>query len=214
MSKFTVALPAGRLAEESIDFFRQSGFADFYIPEGGRELTFTDRSDSYRIILVRNQDVPTYVLQGGADAGITGRDVMAERGYDLTIPVQMDFGDCRLSLAAPTEKVDYVEKSAHLKVATKYPNLAQNYFFYQGKSCEVIKLYGSIEIAPVLGLSDCILDLVSTGKTLKANGLVEIETVLESTAVLVMNRSAYALHTDIVRYLTSCFRSYLDQKKR
>jgi ATP phosphoribosyltransferase len=205
----TIALPAGRLAEESIEFFARAGLARFDLPKGGRSLTFLDSTGHYQILLVRSQDVPTYVIQGGADAGITGRDVLAEGGYDLTVPLELGFGYCRLSLAALERDVSDLLAHPHLKVATKYPRLAQDYFFRNGISCEIIKLHGSIEIAPVLGMADCIVDLVSTGGTLKANGLIEMETILHSTAVLVVNRSAYALQTDRISLMIGRFRAAL-----
>lgn len=209
--QFTIALPSGRLGEQSVEFFRNSGFADFQIPDETRELSFEDVTGKYRIVLVRNQDVPTYVLGGGADAGITGRDVMAERGYDLTIPLELGFGECHLAVASPSETSDQIFKKPHLRVATKYPTLAMDYFFSKGLSCEIIKLHGSIEIAPRLGLADCVVDLVSTGNTLRANGLVELDTVLHSSAVLVVNRSAYALQTESVTDLIQRFSSLLAQ---
>lgn len=204
---FTIALPAGRLADESIEFFRKSGLAEFYIPPKTRELIFFDSKKQYRIVLVRSKDVPTCVLQGGADAGITGRDVLAERGYDLTVPLQLGFGRCRLSLASPDGSESKIFEKPHLKVATKYPRLATDYFFRKGISCEVIKLYGSVEIAPALGLADCIVDLVSTGSTLKANGLTELEQIMESTAMLVVNRSAYALQTERINLMLDKLRT-------
>jgi len=208
---FTIALPAGRLAEESIDFFERAGIADFGdIPREGRSLTFFDAERRYRILLVRSQDVPTYVLQGGADAGITGRDVLEEGGYDqLTAPLELGFGKCRLSLAAEENRVEEIRRRSHLRVATKYPRLAMDHFYRHGVSCEVIKLHGSIEIAPVLGLADCIVDLVSTGATLRANGLAEMETILESEAVLVVNRRAYALQTERIQRMLGSFREAL-----
>lgn len=209
-SFFTIALPAGRLADESIEFFERAGIADFQsIPREGRSLTFFDADRRYRILLVRSQDVPTYVLQGGADAGITGRDVLEEGAYDLTAPLELGFGACRLSLAVERHRTEEIGRRSHLKVATKYPRLAMDYFYRRGVSCEVIKLHGSIEIAPVLGLADCIVDLVSTGATLKANGLVEVETILESEAVLVVNRRAYALQTERIQLLLRSFRAAL-----
>ena len=156
--------------------------------------------------MVRNQDVPTYVLQGGADAGITGRDVLAERGYDLTVPLELNFGHCRLSLAAISERAPDLLNNPHLRVATKYPRLAMDFFYKKGLSCEVIKLYGAIEIAPIMGMADCIVDLVSTGATLKANGLQEMEIIMESSAILVANRAAYALQTEKLNLLLNKLR--------
>jgi len=206
---FTIALPAGRLARESVDFFRRCTLADFDIPEKSRELIFTDPSGEFRVILVRSQDVPVYVAQGGADAGIAGRDVLAERGYDLAIPLQLNFGYCRLSLAAPLGTAKDILKTPHIRVATKYPRLTQDYLFQKGVSCEVIKLHGSIEIAPLLGLADCVTDLVSTGSTLAANGMEEGGVILESSAMLVVNRSAFALETDKLNLLLDKFQAAL-----
>jgi len=209
MIPFTIALPAGRLADETIAFFSQCGIANFSVSKSDRSLSFFDETGEYRIILVRSQDVPTCVLQGGADAGITGRDVLAERRYDLTVPLELGFGRCRLSLAAPSKTAGEVRKKNHLRVATKYPRLAMDYFFSHGRSCEIIKMHGSVEIAPILEMSDCIVDLVSTGSTLKANGLEEIDIIMESSALLVVNRSAYALQTEKMNTLISRMRAFL-----
>ncbi|MCB1326729.1 MAG: ATP phosphoribosyltransferase [Spirochaetales bacterium] len=206
---FTIALPGGRLAEESIEFFTRAGLATFDLPSDGRELSFFDHSGQFRMILVRSKDVPTYVLQGGADAGITGRDVLAEGDYDLTVPLELGYGQCRLALAAPEGQAGQLLRRQHLRVATKYPRLTMDYFFRRGYSCEVIKLHGSVEIAPLMNLADCIVDLVSTGATLRANGLVEIETILESCAVLVVSRSAYAIRTRAIRDMLFRFRTAL-----
>lgn len=212
MSIFTFALPSGRLGEESVEFFRDSGFADFVIPEKTRELSFVDKTNQYRIVLVRSQDVPTYVVGGGADAGITGRDVLAERGFhDITVPLELGFGRCRLSVAVPNENLTLLQDKPHFRVATKYPRLAMDYFYNRGISCEIIKLHGSIEIAPHLGLADAIVDLVSTGNTLKANNLTEIKTIMESSAMLLVNRSAYALQTDRINDLIKKFESLLNK---
>ncbi|MBI3395973.1 MAG: ATP phosphoribosyltransferase [Spirochaetia bacterium] len=211
MQPFTFALPAGRLAEEAVAFFKACGLAEF--PElSGRALTFTDKTGEFRVLLVRSQDVPTYVQHGGADAGIAGRDVLLEKEYDVTVPMELGFGRCRLSIAAPAAAGDQVLKRPHLRVATKYPKLTMDYFFKRGISCEIIKLHGSIEIAPLLGLSDVISDLVSTGGTLKANGLVELDTILESSAMLLLNRSVFALETARVNVILEKFEAALSKK--
>ncbi|MDH5656126.1 MAG: ATP phosphoribosyltransferase [Spirochaetia bacterium] len=211
MSPFTVALPAGRMAEESVNFFSRADVASFDLKNAGRELSIYDETGEYRIILVRSQDVPAYVSHGGVDAGITGRDVLAERGYEQTVPLELGFGKCRLSVAAPHENVKDLYSKPHLKVATKYPNLAMDYFFRKGISCEIIKIHGSVEIAPNLGLSDCIVDLVSTGGTLKANRLTEMDPIMESSAMLIVNRSSFALQTERVNQLIKKFRHILEE---
>ena len=165
-----------------------------------------------RVLLVRSQDVPTYVLQGGADAGITGRDVLMEGAYDLTVPFELNFGKCRLSVASLPERWENAKElfqKPHLRVATKYPRLAANFFYRSGMSCEIIKLHGSVEIAPLLSLADCIVDLVSTGATLRENGLVELYSILEFHAVLVVNRSCYALQTELLSQLFEKFQKEL-----
>ena len=212
MSPFTIALPAGRMAEESVDFFSRTGFASFDLSKMGRELSVYDSTGEYRIILVRSQDVPTYVSEGGVDAGIVGRDVLTEKGYQQTAPLELGFGRCRLSVAAPGERVKHLYDKPHLRVATKYPNLTVDFFYKKGISCEIIKIHGSVEIAPNLGLSDCIVDLVSTGGTLKANNLVEMDRIIESSAMLIVNRSAFALETERVNRLIKKFRSVLEDR--
>ncbi|MDF3818897.1 ATP phosphoribosyltransferase [Leptospira sp. 96542] len=186
----TLALPKGRLAEESAELLQSKGWLSGSIPENSKELTFTSSDGKLRLLFVRSQDVCTYVEEAAADAGIVGWDIIKEGGYDLIAPVDLKLGACRLSLAGHSD-FDLYAKKSKVRVATKYPNLTKDYFFSKGISCEVIKLYGSIELAPIVGLSDCIVDLVSTGGTLKANGLKEIEAILYSTARLVCNRSAF-----------------------
>ncbi|MCB1174633.1 MAG: ATP phosphoribosyltransferase [Leptospiraceae bacterium] len=205
MKPFTIALPAGRLAEESVAFFRKSGIADFTLTDKGRELSFFDPDSNIRIVLVRSRDVPTYVEQGAADAGITGRDVLLEADHNLTMPMTMAFGYCHLSVAVRTVDGPAILQRPHLRVATKYSNLAMDYFFRKGISCEIIKLNGSIELAPILDMADCIVDLVSTGATLKANGLLEVEKILESSAVLVISRSAWVLHNQRINEMLHRF---------
>ena len=210
MTPFTIALPAGRMAEESVNFFSKTDFASFDLSKAGRELSIFDSTGEYRIILVRSQDVPTYVSEGGIDAGITGRDVLAERGYTQTTPLELGFGKCRLAVAASRDQVEHLYEKPHLRVATKYPNLTVDFFYKKGISCEIIKIHGSVEIAPNLGLSDCIVDLVSTGGTLKANNLVEMDRLLDSSAMLIINRSAFALQTERVNRLIKKFRNVLE----
>ncbi len=186
----TLALPKGRLAMESAEILLRKGWLSSLPPEDSKELTFHSSDKRLRLLFVRSQDVCTYVEEGAADVGIVGWDIIKEGKFDLVSPVDLKIGGCRLSLAS-FPNFDLYAKRSKVKVATKYPELTKEYFFSKGISCEVIKLYGSIELAPIVGLSDCIVDLVSTGGTLKANGLQEIEVILESTARLICNRSAY-----------------------
>ncbi|MCB1179470.1 MAG: ATP phosphoribosyltransferase [Leptospiraceae bacterium] len=186
---FTLALPKGRLAEQSIELLIQKGWLAGRPSEKSKELTFTDSLNKVKLILVRSQDVPTYIAESAADVGIVGFDVLKEGNYDLVTPLSLNIGVCRLSLCA--KKGFRLEDSQKkIRVATKYPSLTREFFFSKGLSCEIIKLYGSIELAPLCGLSDCIVDLVETGETLRANGLEEIEPILHSSARLAFNRSS------------------------
>jgi ATP phosphoribosyltransferase len=198
----TIALPKGRLAEESMELLIEKGLLLGSPDPSSKELIYTDASGNLRLLFVRSQDVPTYVEECSADAGIVGWDILQEGGYDLLVLADLGIGGCRLSLAG---KPDFhpLSKLSKIKVATKYTELTQKFFFSRGISCEVIKLYGSIELAPLVGLADCIVDLVSTGATLKANGLKEIEVILESTARLVWNRSSfYSKRTEVLDFLS------------
>jgi ATP phosphoribosyltransferase len=186
---FTLALPKGRLAEDSMDLLIRKGWLKAKPSGKSKELKFVDELGKIQILLVRSQDVPIYVQECSADAGIAGLDVLLEGDYDLVFPVDLKIGACRLSLAS-LKDFSLKNYRRKVKVATKYPKLAREYFFSKGMSCEIIKLYGSIELAPLCGLSDCIVDLVETGETLRANGLVEVEVILKSTARLILNRSS------------------------
>ncbi|TGL67489.1 ATP phosphoribosyltransferase [Leptospira jelokensis] len=186
----TLALPKGRLAEETALLLQSKGWLKNLPSEGSKELTYVSEDKRLRLLFVRSQDVCTYVEEAAADAGIVGWDILKEGGFDLVAPVDLKLGACRLSLASFPD-FDLFAKRSKVRVATKYPNLTREYFFSKGISCEIIKLYGSIELAPIVGLSDCIVDLVSTGGTLKANGLKEFESILYSTARLVANRSSF-----------------------
>ncbi len=185
----TLALPKGRLADESIDLLIKKKWFSKKIDESSRELTFIDSLNRLKILLVKPLDVATYVQESAADAGILGLDTLNEGKFDLLNVLDLKIGKCRLSLAS-TKEFSLENFKRKIKVATKYPNLTKDFFFTKGINCEVIKLYGSIELAPLCGLSDCIVDLVSTGATLKANGLFEQEVILESSARLVFNRSS------------------------
>ena len=185
----TLALPKGRLADESVELLIKKKWLLTKPDESTRELTFTDSLAKVKILLVKAQDVATYVEECAADAGIIGWDTLKEGKYDLLSPVDLNIGKCRLSLAGSVD-FDLKNYSRKIRVATKYPHLTKDFFFSKGLNCEIIKLYGSIELAPLCGLSDCIVDLVSTGATLKANGLEEKEIILESTARLVFNRNS------------------------
>ena len=187
MSTLTIALSKGKLLSGTEALFRRCGLP---FPEGeGRRLVV--QSGDLRFLFVKDADVPTYVEYGVADCGIAGRDVLLEAGSDVLEPVDLGFGRCRLVLAAPSQAGFLPDEVSTARVATKYPRITTGYFLGRGLAVEVVKLAGSVEIAPGLGLADCIVDVVETGRTLVENGLVVIETVAESSARLVVNRASF-----------------------
>ncbi|MCF8496484.1 MAG: ATP phosphoribosyltransferase [Alphaproteobacteria bacterium] len=193
--KSILAVPKGRILKELMPLLQACGIrpeADFS-DENSRKLRFSTNHDTLDIIRVRAFDVATFVAYGGAHMGVVGTDVLEEFGYeDLYAPLDLNIGRCRLSAAAPAEEARR-EKSArqsHIRVATKYPALTARHFARQGIQAECIRLNGAMEIAPALGLAPWIVDLVSSGETLKANQLVEVETLLEVTSKLIVNRTA------------------------
>lgn len=194
----TFAVPKGRILEEALPVMARAGV----VPEAAfndkdnRALSFACEGGDMRIIRVRAFDVATFVAHGAAQAGIVGSDVVEEFDYpDLYAPVDLDIGHCRLSVAEPVDSgLEPLGKISHLRVATKYPNLTSRFFERQGIQAECVKLNGAMELAPCLGLSQRIVDLVSTGRTLKENGLVETTIIMPVSARLIVNRAA--LKTD------------------
>lgn len=206
----TIAVPKGRISQELEPVFKKSGIKpeeDFY-DENSRKLAFATNKDDIQLIRVRSFDVATFVAFGGAQLGIAGSDVLDEFAYpDLYIPLDLKIGKCRMSVAAPKEYADDKEfrQASHIRVATKYPNITKRYFADKGVQAECIKLNGAMELAPKLGLCRRIVDLVSTGSTLKANGLVELETIAEVSSRLVVNRGAYKTRGEQVGALIKSF---------
>ncbi len=193
--KLILALPKGRILSEVMPLLRHAGIepeAAFDDPES-RQLRFATSEPGVEIVRVRSFDVATFVAFGAAHFGVAGSDVIMEFDYpELYAPLDLEIGKCRLSVAAPQAlvAVDDPARWSHVRVATKYPNLTQRHFARRGVQAECIKLNGAMELAPTLGLCRRIVDLVSTGNTLKANGLVEIETIAEISSRLVVNRAA------------------------
>ena len=181
----TVALSKGKLLAGTEALFRA---ARLPFPEGeGRRLVV--ETDGLRFLFVKDMDVPTYVEYGVADCGIAGRDVLLETASDVYEPLDLGFGRCRLMVARPRGAAD-ADRASTLRVATKYPRVASGHFLARGQSVEVVKLAGSVELAPGLGLADCIVDVVETGRTLVENGLQEVEDVAVSSARLIVNRAS------------------------
>ena len=209
----TFAVPKGRILDEALPLMARAGVvpeAEFH-DKNSRALSFACENADMRIIRVRAFDVATFVAHGAAQAGIVGSDVVEEFAYsDLYAPVDLDIGHCRLSVAEPAGRGDDAAAS-HLRVASKYPNLTRRHFERQGVQAEVVKLNGAMELAPGLGLASRIVDLVSTGRTLKDNGLEETSVILRISARLIVNRAA--LKTDPrVAHLVERFRALAAEK--
>jgi len=183
-----LALPKGRLFEESVDLLFSKGLIEERVEEG-RKLTV--ELGNLTLLLVKPFDVPVYVENGAADLGICGYDVYLERRPDVYRFLDLGIGECRISVAGKPESREKYERCSYIKVATKYVNIARDFFSRKGVKVDILNLSGSVELSPVLGLSDFILDLVQTGRTLKENGLIEIEVVEKSTAWLIGNRASF-----------------------
>jgi len=204
----TLALPKGRIFEEAMPLLARAGIVPEVAPEATRKLLIGTSVPDLRIVVVRASDVPTYVQYGAAELGIAGADILLEHGgAGLYQPVDLGIGRCRLCVAAPAA-FDYagaVRRGARLRVATKYVLAAREFFAAKGVHVDLIKLYGSMELAPLAGLADAIVDLVSSGATLKANGLVEVEQIAPITSRLVVNQAAYKTQRDRLAGLVGAF---------
>jgi len=190
MEYINVALGKGRLAEKGYEIFKKIGYDCSDFEKKSRKLVFENSEKGIRFILVKAQDVPIYVERGAADIGIVGKDTIMEEERDLYEILDLGFGKCKFSVAAP--KGFQPEKmQGMLRVATKYPRVAQGYFMSKGRQIDVIKLNGSVELAPLVGLSDVIVDIVETGSTLKENGLEVIEDMYSVSARVVVNKVSF-----------------------
>src|SRR6266404_6614710 len=208
MAPLTFALPKGRLLDPALQLLSSMGIRGLEVDT--RRLLLTDASRDLRFIFLKPADIPTYVEYGAADLGIVGKDILAEQQPDVYEPVDLGFGFCRLVVAEPRElwERDDPTKWSWVRVATKYPRLTEQYFSARGVQVELVRLDGSIELAPLVGLADRIVDLVQSGETLRANGLVEVAEITRSTARLIVNRAAmkteYAAISDLIARLRQC----------
>lgn len=204
----TLALSKGRIFEETLPLLAAAGIEVLEDPEKTRKLILPTNREDVRVVLVRATDVPTYVQYGGADLGVAGKDVLLEHGGEgLYQPLDLNIAKCRMSVAV-RDDFDYaaqVKQGYRLRVATKYTTVARQHFADKGVHVDLIKLYGSMELAPLTGLADAIVDLVSTGKTLVANHLVEVEQIMEISSRLVVNQAALKLKRDKLRPLIDAF---------
>jgi ATP phosphoribosyltransferase len=192
----TIALSKGRIFEETLPLLAAAGIRPLENPETSRKLIIPTNRDDARVVIVRATDAPTYVQYGAADIGVAGKDVLIENGSDgLYQPLDLKIARCRMMVAVP-DGFDYahaVRQGARLRVATKYINIAREHFAAKGVHVDLIKLYGSMELAPLAGLADAIVDLVSTGGTLKANRLAAVEHIVDISARLIVNQAALKL---------------------
>ena len=196
MPTLTIALAKGRILEETLPLFAQAGIVADEDPETSRKLILATSDPGVRFLVVRPSDVPTYVQYGAADAGVAGKDVLLEHGSEgLYQPVDLGIGRCRM-VVATRRSFDWtgtVQRGARIRVATKYVKIAREHFARKGMHVDLIRLYGSMELAPLVGLADVIVDLVSTGNTLRANDLVAVEDIMPITSRLIVNPGALKL---------------------
>ena len=186
----TVALSKGKLLGPTLQRLKRVGYSSAALSTDSRRLVFSCPDGETQLLIVRPSDVPTYVEYGAADVGVVGKDVLLEQDRDVYELLDLKFGSCRIAVAALKGHESPDRLSSKTRVATKYPKITERYFNRKGMLVEIIKLYGSVELAPIVGLADRIVDLVSSGKTLKANRLVEVEVIAHSTARLIVNRAS------------------------
>lgn len=196
----TIAIAKGRMQDEALALLARAGVSLNIAALTSRCLAVPDETGEYRVILVKPADVPVYVEHGIADCGVVGRDILLESESDLLLPLDLGIARCRLVVAAATAEISATLRGM-LRVATKYPHLAAEYFGARGIPVEIIRLSGSVELAPALGLADVIVDLVETGTTLRENGLSVVDTITESSGRLVVNRASYQLKATSISQL-------------
>ncbi len=205
LQTLTIALSKGRIFKETLPLLRQAGIEPVDDPDTSRKLILSTNQANIKLIIVRASDVPTYVQYGGADVGVAGKDVLMEQGSgELYEPLDLKIARCRLMTAAPIglARDVYTQRlGKRLRVATKYTNTTRDYFAQQGVQVEIIKLYGSMELAPLVGMADCIVDVVDTGNTLRANGLTPVDKISDISARLIVNKAAMKMKHHLVKQL-------------
>jgi ATP phosphoribosyltransferase len=204
----TLALSKGRIFEETLPLLAAAGIEPLENPESSRKLIIETNRPEVRLVIVRASDTPTYVQYGAADLGIAGKDVLIEHGgAGLYQPVDLAIAKCRMSVAvrADFDYVAAVQRGARIRVASKYIKIAREHFATKGMHVDLIKLYGSMELAPLVGLADAIVDLVSTGGTLRANNLVEVEEIMQISSRLVVNQAALKMKRELLQPVIEAF---------
>ncbi len=199
MSQLTIALSKGRILKDTLPLLKVAGIEMLEDPEKSRKLIFPTTHPQVNIIIIRATDVPTYVENGAADLGVAGKDVLMEHGASgVYEPLDLDIAKCKLMVAG---KVDAPAVNGRLRIATKFVNLTKQYYAQKGEQVEVIKLYGSMELAPLMGLADRIVDVVDTGKTLKENGLEPLELISYISSRLIVNKASFKRKSDLIQPL-------------
>ena len=207
----TIALSKGRLAEQAIELLEKAGYDCTAAKEKSRKLILEDEKQGLRFILAKPADVPTYVEYGAADIGVVGKDTLLEEGRQLYEVIDLGFGKCRMCVCGPKELKGKLDTIPNKRVSTKYPNITRAYFEdYKRESVEIIKLHGSIELAPLIGLSDVIVDIVETGRTLFENGLDVLETVAEISARVVVNKVSMKMKASEIKPMIEALKKQVD----
>lgn len=209
MKSLRIALTKGRLENYAVTMFENIGIDCTELKDKGRKLIFKDKENNIEFVLVKSTDVLTYVEHGAADIGIVGKDTLLEQGKTFYEVVDLKVGKCSFSVAALPEYRNY-ESFNRKKIATKYPNVAGSYFRNKGEDVEIIKIEGSVELAPILGLSDAIVDIVETGETLRQNGLIIIEKICDISARMIVNRASMKIYKDQIGKLIEKVQNYVD----
>ena len=211
MEYLTIALPKGKLFGLSADLLEKIGYTAEDLSEKSRKLVITNEEKKIKFIISKTADVPTYVEYGAADIGVIGKDVLLESGKDVYELLDLGFGKCHLMMAVDkNKKREKLSDYANTRVATKFPHIAEKFFNSKGMQMEYIKLNGSIELGPIVGLSESIVDIVETGTTLRENNLEEIAFIMEATARLICNRVSFKLKFDRIHQLTEDLRKIME----
>jgi ATP phosphoribosyltransferase len=211
MDYLTIALPKGKLFAPSANMLAKVGCIANDLSENSRKLVITNEKEKIRFIITKTADLPTYVEYGAADIGIIGKDVLLEENKDVYELLDLKYGFCRMMVAVPEAlKQEKLSDYAHMRVATKYPHIAEHFFHSLGIQMEFIKLNGSIELAPMVGLAEIIVDIVETGRTLKANKLVEVADIHPMTARFIANRVSFKMKFDRIHRITEDLRTLLE----
>jgi len=214
MNILTIALSKGRLAEQAIELFEQAGFDCSAAKEKSRRLILEDPAQGLRFIMAKPADVPTYVEYGAADIGVVGKDTLLEEGRSLYEVLNLGFGACRMCVCGPAALAGKLDSIPNKRIGTKYPRIARDYFeIKKRESVEIIKLNGSVELAPLIGLAEVIVDIVESGRTLRENGLEVLETIADISARMVVNRVSMKMKADRINPLIQAVRQQLEVQR-